>query len=189
MYIDGYDTPTTFDFINDYLAKEDCMHEIDIINIDMSRLLYSLPSYNIFNNMIENKDILDQYIYEISVKSIVDKDLSNTSIKILYNKIVDILLMYDENETSISYTDFSNYYVNLYNTITNNISNYTSGYFKLNKLFIFDNIVDLDKFYIVPDVSINTDYSHFMLRINIALFRRNKYENSRKKDRPVYFKI
>jgi len=189
MNIDEYETPTTFNFITDYLSKEDCVHEIDIVNIDMSSLLYSLPSYNIFNNIIENRDVLDQIIYEILIKNIVEKDLSNTSIKILYTKIVDILLTYDENDTSISYADFSNYYVNLYNTVTNNIDGYTSGYFKLNKLCIFDNIVDLDRFYIIPDVAINTEYSHFMLRINIALFRRNKDEDSRKRDRPLHFKI
>ena len=188
MSIDEYETPNIYNFIISYLAREECVHEIDIVNIDMSSLVYSLPSYNILNSNIENKDILDQVIYETLVEHIVEKDLSNTSIKMLYTKVVDILLTYDENETSIGYNDFSNYYINLYNTITRNIDNYTYSYFKLNKLPIFDNIVDLDRFYIISDVSINTEYSHFMLRVNIALFRRNKDEDSRKRDRPIYFK-
>ena len=189
MNIDEYETPTTFNFITDYLSKEDCVHEIDIVNIDMSSLLYSLPSYNIFDNITNNRKVLDQRIYELLVNTIVEKDLSNTSIKILYTKVIDILLTYNESDINISYTNFSNYYVNLYNIVTSNINDYTSSYFKFNQLFIFDNIVDLDRFYIIPDVAINTEYSHFMLRINIALFRRNKDEYSRKRDRPLHFKI
>ena len=188
MHVDDYETPDAFKFIVDYLTKENCIPEIDIVNIDMSSLVYSLPSYNIFNSTIENKDILDQIIYDILIESIVEKDLSTSSIKILYNKVIDVLLTYNENETNISYNDFSNYYINLYTIITRNINNYTSNYVKLNKLFILDNIADLDMFYIVSDASTNTKYNHFMLRFNIALFRRNKDEDSRKRDRPLYFR-
>ena len=183
------DTPIVYEYIQEYLKDKKCVHEIDILNIDMSSLMYTLPSFNIIHDMVENRDILDQCIYEFLLNKIIDIDLSNTSIKSIYDVVIDKLMWYSEiDSVNINYNEFVNYYVNLYNLITSIVDGYTKGYLKITQARVFDNISYLDQFYVISDVSVNTEYDYFMLRINIALFRRNK-DGTNKRNRSFSTKI
>lgn len=172
---DGTELPSMYNFVNGYLKSTNCIHEIDILNIDMSSLLYTLPSYNIYKNKLDRVEELDQNIYEILINNIVEKDLSKTSLKLIYSSIIDRLMLEDiDDSISINYNEFNRYYVDLYNIVNRTVDNYTKGYMKLNQLEIFDNIIELDQFYTIADISINASHTKFMFRLNIALFRRNK---------------
>ena len=189
MAITTQDTPGIYNYIHKYLKDKDCMHEIDILNINMSNLLHTLPSFNLFPNSVENRDMLDQVIYEFLLNNITNIDLENTSIKSVYNTTIDKITEYNEVDSlNIDYDRFSNYYVELYNLVTGTIQEHTKGYSKVTQYKVLDNITQLDYFYAISDISVNTDYDRFMFRINIALFRR-KRDGRDKRDRSYWTKI